>query len=84
MGQTCNHIAAGMFRIEAAVRNGLTNPACTSASNKWLPCRKEITPMKIKKLNFSRDDFARGRKKRPLLSTPKKKFHPLARAQRNY
>ena len=28
--------------------------------------------MKIKKLNFSRDDFAqRGRKKRPLLSTPK-------------
>ena len=25
MGQSCNHVAAAMYRIEAAVRNGLTN-----------------------------------------------------------
>ena len=27
MSQTCNHVAVAMFRIEAAVRMGLTNPA---------------------------------------------------------
>jgi len=80
MGQTCNHVAAAMFRVEAAVRNGLTNPACTSSSNEWLPCRKEVAPTKIKNLNFNRDDFAsRGKKKRPLVSTPKKVFNPLAK-----
>ena len=28
MGHSCNHVAAVMYRIEAAVRNGLTNPSC--------------------------------------------------------
>ena len=37
MSETCNHVAAAMFRIEAAVRTGLTNPACTSTENQWLP-----------------------------------------------
>ena len=27
MSQTCNHVAAAMYRVEAAVRNGLTNPS---------------------------------------------------------
>ena len=31
MGQTCNHVASAMYRVEAAVRNGLTNPSCTSS-----------------------------------------------------
>ena len=42
MGQSCNHVAAAMYRIEAAVRNGLTNPFCTSAANQWLPNHKDV------------------------------------------
>ena len=78
MSETCNHVAAAMFRIEAAVRLGLTNPACTSSANQWLPCHKEVVPVKIKNLNFNREDFGqRGKKKRSLVSTPKKVFNPV-------
>ena len=78
MSETCNHVAAAMFRIEAAVRLGLTNPACTSSANKRLPCHKEVAPVKIKNLNFDREDFGqRGKKKRSLVSAPKKVFNPL-------
>lgn len=78
MGQTCNHVAAAMYRVEAAVRIGLTNPACTSSVNEWLPSKQDIAPSKIKNINFNREDFAqRGKKKRPLVATPKKVFNPL-------
>ncbi|XP_057290858.1 uncharacterized protein LOC130613546 [Hydractinia symbiolongicarpus] len=78
MSQTCNHVAAALYRIEAAVRIGLTNTACTSTANEWLPNRKQVAPTKIKDLNFSRDNFSdRGKRKRPLVSTPKKNFDPL-------
>ena len=33
MGHSCNHFSTAMCRTEAAVRNGLTNPFCTSAAN---------------------------------------------------
>ena len=59
MGETCNYVAAAMFRVEA-VRTGLTNPSCTSFC---LPYRKDIEPAKIKDLNFDREDFAQRGKK---------------------
>jgi len=58
MGQTCNHVAAALYRIEAVVRLGFTNLSCTSQLSKWLPNRKEIVPCKIKDIDFSRDKFA--------------------------
>ena len=64
MGETCNHVAAAMYHAEAAVQIGLTNSACTSNGNGWLPNRKAIEPKKIKDLDFSRDDFAQREKKR--------------------
>ena len=74
MGETYNHVAAAMFRLEIAVSTGLTNLSCTSSANEWLPFRKDIEPTKIKDLNFDREDFAqRGKKKRPLVASPKKK-----------
>ena len=80
MSETCNNVAAAMFPVEAAVYTGLTNPSCTSFENEWLPCRKDIEPTKIKDLNFDREDFAyRGKNKRPLVASPKKKFNPLAK-----
>ena len=79
MGETCNHVAAAMFRVEAVVRTGLTNPSCTSSANEWLPCRKDIEPTKIKDLNFDKENFTqRSKKKRPLVASPKKKIQPLS------
>ena len=43
MGQSCNHDAVAIYRIEAAVRNWLTSPSCTSTANQWLPNHKVIT-----------------------------------------
>ena len=78
MGQTCNCVAAAMFRVEAAVRHGLTNTACTSKANEWLPCRNEVKPARICDLNFSPEKFAeRGKTKRPLVSSPQKKYRPI-------
>ena len=37
LGATCNHVAAALFRLEAAMRYGLSNPACTSKPCEWLP-----------------------------------------------
>ena len=79
LSQTCNHIAAALFRIEAAVRNGLTNPACTSEKSEWLPNRGEVAPKKVADMNFNRDDFGqRGKKKRSLVGTPKRSFDPIS------
>ena len=63
MGEVCDHVASAMFRVEAVVRTGLTNPSCTNSANERLPCRKDIEPTKIKGLNFDRKDFKwRGKK----------------------
>ena len=71
--ETCNHVAAAMYRVEAAVQIGLANPACTSNANEWLPNRKTNESKKIKDSNFSGEDFVqRVKKKRPLVASPKK------------
>jgi len=55
MGSTCNHIAAALFRVEAAIRLGLNNPPCTTKACEWLPNRKDVEPVKIKNLNLNRE-----------------------------
>jgi len=79
MGSTCNHVAAALFRIEAAMRLGLSNPACTTKPCEWLPNRKYIAPCQVKDMNLlNRDDFSkRGKVTRKLLNTPKKNYNPL-------
>ena len=78
MSATCNHVAALLFRVEAAVRYGLTNPSCTAKSCEWLPNRQEVAPVKIKDVKLSRDKFGkRGKKTRCLVPTPKKNYNPL-------
>ena len=73
MDQSCNHVAAAMFRVDAAVRNGITTLSCTSPSNEWFPCRKKVESSKIKNLNFNRGGFSDRVKQISLLVlTPKK------------
>ena len=74
MGETCNHVAAVMYRVEAAVRISLPSPACTSNPNDWLPNWKTIEPKKTRYLDFSREDFfARQRGKKETSSSFTKK-----------
>ena len=81
--QSCDHVAAAVFRVEAAVKNGLTNPSRTSSSNEWLPYRKKVGPSKIKNLNFNREGSGdRDKQNRSLISTPKKNFQLLADSSR--
>ena len=75
MGETCNHVAAAIYRVEAAVRISLTNPASTSNVNEWLANRKTIEPKKIKDLyfrDFSPEDFCQRGKKETISSFTKK------------
>ena len=48
MSGACNHVAAMLFRMEAAVRLGLTKQSCTAKSWEWLPNQKEVKPRKLK------------------------------------
>ena len=57
MGQSCNHVSAAMYGIEAAVDqlisiNGLTNLSCTSTGSQWLLSQKGIQLIKIKDMNI--------------------------------
>ena len=70
--ETCNHVASAMYRVEVAVRFGLTNPVCTSNANEWLPNRKTVEPKKIKYLDFSREDFGQRVKKDTISGFTKK------------
>ena len=68
---------------KAAMRLGLTNPACTTKACEWLPNRKDVRPIKIKDLNLNRDDFGkRGKKRQKIISTPKKNYDPLIDSNR--
>ena len=35
LGEVCSHVAALLFKVEACVRLGYTNPACTSTPCEW-------------------------------------------------
>ena len=61
MGETCNHVAVVMYRVEILVRIARNNPPCTSNA------KNIIEPKKIKDLDFSRKDFGQRRKKNRLL-----------------
>ena len=57
MGQSCNHVAAVMYRMKAAVRNGLNNPSRTRTTDQWLSNNKDVRPMKVKDMKFDHEDF---------------------------
>ena len=48
MGETCNHVAAAMFRVESTVRTGLTNPSCNSSGMNDYRAEKILNPQELK------------------------------------
>ena len=54
MGEACSHIAAILFKIEAAVRLGLNDPACTSKTCVWNQhYRKKVEVTTAEAIDFS-------------------------------
>lgn len=73
MSSIRNHVTAAFFPVEIAMRLGLTNPAC-----EWLPKRKDAQRVKIKDLNFNRDDFTkRGKTERECQFLSESTIHSL-------
>lgn len=62
LSQTCNHVAALLFKIEAAYRLDLSNPAKTSLANEWLSPSAAKGPlnMKLQEMDFVKPSFSKG------------------------
>ena len=74
LGQTCNHIAALLFRLDHAVKNGETQNACTSKPCVWSSSRKTVESIRVRDMEIVKPRAERlnlGTIKR--LNTPAKK-----------
>jgi hypothetical protein len=62
MSGSCIHVTALLFRVEAANRNALTNPACTSQRCAWnVPVNKTIIqPRQICDMEWKAAKFKKG------------------------
>ena len=88
---SCNHVAGMLFRIEAAVITGVTNPTCTSRLSEWVvPSSKaNVQPGRMSDMVVIKDHY---KKKATSLSkdakseTMKKKlqFNPASEGQSDY
>ncbi|XP_033740302.1 uncharacterized protein LOC117327441 [Pecten maximus] len=53
LGETCSHIGALLFKMEAAVRFGYTRSTCTDESCLWNQCfTKDVQPAPISDIKF--------------------------------
>ena len=77
ISQTRNHVAAALFRIEAAVRMGLTNPSCTSKPFEWLPNKSVVKATTTKRPEVNTRGLWEKRKdKAELNCSPKESYTP--------
>jgi len=62
MSSSCIHVTALLFRVEAANRNGLTNPACTSRECSWnVPQQSsKVKPTRICDINWTASKLNKG------------------------
>lgn len=62
MISTCTHITALLVRVEAANRNGKTNPACTSRLCVWnVPSENTVLkPKKNAEMNWKSSKLNKG------------------------
>ena len=61
LSQTCNHVAALLFKINAAFKLDLSNPACTSVTNTWASPSTIKGPlnMKLDEMNFRKPSYSK-------------------------
>lgn len=66
LGEACSHIAAVLFKIEAAVKLGLNHQSQTSAACVWNRHYKEkVTPTRVSDMNFRKPKYGQTIKARP-------------------
>ena len=71
LGESCSHIGALLFKVEAAVRCGYTKLTCTEEACKWNnDFVKKITPVPIANVDFYSDEAVKNFK-----ANPKKAVH---------
>ena len=63
LSQSCNHVAALLFKVEHAYKLELSNPACTSTANVWKePSGAKIElNMRIREMKFFKPDHSKGK-----------------------
>ena len=71
LGETCSHVAAILYKVEAAVRHGLTSQICTDIPCRWNQTFKEssVQPAPISDIKF----YSKSATKSILCSSKKKK-----------
>ncbi|KAK3104382.1 hypothetical protein FSP39_000663 [Pinctada imbricata] len=75
-GQTCNHVAGLLFRVEYANKMGYTS--CTSSKCEWVvPKERSLEPAMIKDMTFERSQHGKAGKTRPPLGHKKRDYNPL-------
>ncbi|KAL5021765.1 hypothetical protein ScPMuIL_000920 [Solemya velum] len=83
---SCNHIAGMLFRVEAAVKTGMTKPTCTSQISTWNVPSKKITmkPLRVSDASWTKDHYKKtGSSRKPSLDA-KKSFTPLTKQQQQF
>ena len=60
--QTCNHIAALLFKIESAFRLDMSNPACTTTACSWsAPASKVPVFLRLEEKSFTKPMYKKGK-----------------------
>ena len=74
---TCNHVIAMLFRVEAAVTSGVTNPSKTSVPCQWnIPTGKKpnLKPKAIRELVFDKGHYTKSQFSKEKLTEDKKQY----------
>lgn len=63
LSQTCNHVAALLFKVNAAFKLELSNPACTSTASVWAAPSgaKQPVNMKLREMSFIKPRYSKGK-----------------------
>lgn len=60
--QTCNHVAALLFKVESAFRLDVSNPACTTTLCSWsAPASKIPVFMRLEEMQFTKPTHKKGK-----------------------
>ena len=61
LSQTCNHVAALLFKVESAFRLDMSQPACTTAACSWKAPSKKPVFMALDEMVFKRPTHKKGK-----------------------
>ena len=83
---SCNHIAGVLFRIEHAVKTGMTKPTSTSQLCEWTIPKKrtKINPQKVTDFVWKKSHYTKSQidvSKENEMSAKKRSFTPLTKSQ---